>query len=96
MKTIEHTIREELFKLGISGDDIKVQHSKNNNQITFEVGQGINFEEMTKVSNLFKTTKINTNGETRNSGYCETCWSEYSVTVVYVSEIPEEVFKEYE
>jgi hypothetical protein len=47
----------------------------------------VTFDLLTRLSQLFGTTKIDTRGETRNLGGCETCDYEYGVTVVEIRNI---------
>lgn len=68
-----------------------------NRAINFEIrNEDYTYDMLSAFAALFKTTKINVDRETREYGFCETCWSSEDVHIVYIRDIPEEFFKDYE
>ena len=47
----------------------------------------VTFALLQKISKAFGTTNINFGSETRDDGYCDTCSSPYSATIVRVEDV---------
>ena len=68
-----------------------------NRKVNFEIrDEDYTYVMLSAFAVLFKTTKINVDYEYRTDGYCPSCYSYAGVHIVYVSEIPQEFFEEYE
>ena len=46
----------------------------------------LSFDTLQQISDVFGTKNINVGSDTRDDGYCETCSSPYSVSMVYVND----------
>lgn len=74
-----------LGKLGLYCEEATItplQSGKYNLELV--TTSGVTFQIMDKLAKEFNTQEINLSSETRNDGYCETCYHEYSVTVITI------------